>query len=164
MWWGLPFGGTRGPALRLCHVWCIVVGIAFRRDARPRPTFVPRLMHCGGECFSAGHKAPPYGLCRVWCVAVGNAFRRDARPRPTGLAIIYHSSYSTPRPTGLCHDNAVMLRHTDWCNISPIFNPRGFDPWKMGSFFVCFAYKIYAFSRDFWKWTILTLREKLFII
>ena len=43
LWWVLPFGGTRGPALR----------------------FVPRLVRCGGCCLSAGREAPPYGLCRV---------------------------------------------------------------------------------------------------
>ena len=142
LWWGLPFGGTRGSAIRivprlmlcggeclsagreappygLCRVCCRVVGVASRRDARPRPTvcasfgalrwvmpfggtrgsairIVPRLMLCGGECLPAGREAVPYGLCLFCCRAVGVAFRRDARPRPTGLY----------------RDNAVVLRHT----------------------------------------------------
>ena len=88
---------------------CLVYGCR-RRDVKPRPyglchdnavmlrpagsdsrgrlslRFVPRLMHCGGECLSAGREAPPYGLCLFWCIAVGNAFRRDAWQRPTDCA------------------------------------------------------------------------------
>ena len=48
----MPFGGTQGPALRV----------------------VPLLMHCGGECLSAGREAPPYGLCHDNAVVL----------RPTG--------------------------------------------------------------------------------
>ena len=64
LWWGVHFGGTQGPALR----------------------FVPRLMHCGGCCLSAGREAPPYGLCLFRCIVVGNAFRRDARDSHTHCA------------------------------------------------------------------------------
>ena len=100
-------GGTRGPALRLCHDNAVVLRLT-GSDSRGRLSlrflpllvhcggdcfsagreappygYVPLLMHCGRCCFSAGRKAPPYGLILFCCLAVGVASRRDARPRPT---------------------------------------------------------------------------------
>ena len=80
--------GREAPPYGLCLFRCFAVGIAFRRDARPRPTVcasfdalrwglhfggtrgpalrvVPLLMPCDEDCFSAGRKAPPYGLCDI---------------------------------------------------------------------------------------------------
>ena len=96
----------------LCRVWCLAVGVAFRRDARPRPT----------------------GLCHVCCVAVGDAFRRDARPRPTVCATIMLLCYALQVrtaedvcPYGLCHVDALR------CGL-PFGGTRGTRPTDCSSF------------------------------
>ena len=118
LWWVLPFGGTQGPALRVVPRWCFAVGLAFRRDARHRHTFVPRLMRCGGSCLSAGREAPALRVCAALVLCGGSCISagREAPPYgfvpltysnqlfisvATSLFIIHYSSFSTPRPTGL---------------------------------------------------------------
>ena len=79
----------------LCLFRCLAVGVAFRRDARPRPT---GLCHVGAVVFYVlpfriAEDVCPYGLCLFCCFVIGIAFRRDAED------VV---------PYGLFHDNTVM--------------------------------------------------------
>ena len=44
----------KGKGVDLFLFRCLAMSIAFRRDARPRPTFVPLPLLCDKDCLSAG--------------------------------------------------------------------------------------------------------------
>ena len=156
-------GGTRGPALQVCATLmllcfmyclfrtaedvcpydlclfrCLVVDIALRRDARPRPTglcrvsavvfyvlpfsdsrgrlslrFVPLLLPCGRYCLSAGREAPPYRFVRY----------RTHYPHSNQLFIIHQRS-------------DFIIHHSSFIIFFPSlrFMPQYLHLQKMGAF------------------------------